>query len=781
MIKIALIDKCPGNTNYLRHIEFLNDGSKYEVHTLHLTEHVSKKVLKRDVTLELDKDEFDYIFLIGSEASSYFTHVTSVMSHAGQLVDEKFIPMINPAMLAFKPDAKKAFDMAVNKSEKFITGTWDAPTEGDYIGIRTEAEAYKYLKRVRDDTSIKVIALDSETTSLHPREGHILGISMSHRVNQGVYIESEVVTDQITELMQEIIDSKTVVMHNAKFDIKFLHYHLRLDFPPTVDDTMLLHYLLDETAGTHGLKHLAIKYTKLGEYDRDLTIFRENYCKAHKIKKADFTYDLIPFEIMYKYAAMDTAATIELYLKFKPLVDRSPELSNVYYKILRPGMRFLNDIEENGVPFSKSRLEAAKILMDSQLASLKEQLYSYKEVHAYEETTGTILNANSPVQLRNFLFTYLGLKSPGKRTATGALSTDAEVLQELGTRHPVPSMILGIKQTGKIKSTYIEKILPALDRDSRLRTGFNLTTTTSGRLSSSGKLNMQQLPRDNKVVKACIKAQPGYTIISQDLKTAEMYYAAVLSGDKKLQSIFKSTTGDFHSSIAHMVFNLPCEVSEVKALYPGVRQAAKAVSFGIMYGSGAAKVAASVTEFNMQRHLSEDVPFVEFTESEAKDAIATYFATYSRLAKWLAESKAQIKKNGFIFSAFGRKRRLLQVFSSDKGLAASDVRSGVNFLIQSVASDINLLAAMDIHNIIKDKKLDAKVFALVHDSILAEVKTELVPEFIEMMKEVTQRDRGFSIPNSPIGVDAEWGEDYSFYEKEALYKKFPEFEHADTQ
>jgi len=75
---------------------------------------------------------------------------------------------------------------------------------------------------------------------------------------------------------------------------------------------------------------------------------------------------------------------------------------------------------------------------------------------------------------------------------------------------------LGIKQTGKIKSTYIEKILPALDRDSRLRTGFNLTTTTSGRLSSSGKLNMQQLPRDNKVVKACIKARPGYTIVSQD-------------------------------------------------------------------------------------------------------------------------------------------------------------------------------------------------------------------------------------------------------------------------
>ena len=105
---------------------------------------------------------------------------------------------------------------------------------------------------------------------------------------------------------------------------------------------------------------------------------------------------------------------------------------------------------------------------------------------------------------------------------------------------------------------------------------FNLIFTTSGRLSSSGKFNAQQIPRDNPIIKGCIVAPEGYSIISQDLQTGEMYYAAVLSGDRNLQEVFRSG-GDFHSTIAKMVFELPCAVEDVKKLYPEMRQSAKAI------------------------------------------------------------------------------------------------------------------------------------------------------------------------------------------------------------
>ena len=137
--------------------------------------------------------------------------------------------------------------------------------------------------------------------------------------------------------------------------------------------------------------------------------------------------------------------------------------------------------------------------------------------------------------------------------------------------------ILKVRQLGKIKNTYISKILPELDKDGRIRTNFNLIFTTSGRLSSSGKFNAQQIPRDNSIIKGCIRAPEGYKIVSQDLTTAEMYYAAVLSNDKNLQQVFISG-GDFHSTIAKMVFDLVCEVEDVKKLFGSVRQSAKAIS-----------------------------------------------------------------------------------------------------------------------------------------------------------------------------------------------------------
>ena len=151
------------------------------------------------------------------------------------------------------------------------------------------------------------------------------------------------------------------------------------------------------------------------------------------------------------------------------------------------------------------RLYKAQELMQDDIDNAISQLYKNPIINKWEDYNGKDFNPNSTVQLRSLLFDYLDLQPTGKKTGTGAHSTDAEVLGELGSQSEIPRLILDIRQRSKIKNTYLDKIIPQLDRDSRLRTSFNIHGTTSGRLSSSGKLNMQQLPRDNPAVKGCIK------------------------------------------------------------------------------------------------------------------------------------------------------------------------------------------------------------------------------------------------------------------------------------
>jgi len=483
----------------------------------------------------------------------------------------------------------------------------------------------------------------------------------------------------------------------------------------------------------------------------------DNFRKSHGILKADFTWDMIPFDIMKTYAGMDAVCTYILYTKFKKALDTNSKLTWVYENILKPGCRFLIDAENNGVPFDKDRLLKSQALMSDVIEEAAQKLDEYKEVQDYKNDTGDF-NPNSTKQLRELLFDYIGLQPTGKKTGTGADPTDAESLGNLAEEHEVPQLILNVRQNVKIKTTYIDKIIPALDRDGRLRTNFNLHGTTSGRLSSSGKLNMQQLPRDNPIVKGCMKAKPGNKIVAMDLTTAEVYCAAVLAKDYNLMEVFKSG-GNFHSNIAKLVFGLPCEADEVAELYPMERQAAKAVTFGIMYGAGPQKISWQVTKDSGKT----------FTVSEAKEVIDDYFKQFSSLRKWIDNSQNFIRDNGFIYSFFGRKRRLPNVTSKDKGIASHEVRSGLNFLVQSVASDVNLLGAIDTHNEVLEKEIPAKIFALVHDSILAEVREDAVEEYCEILKRNVQKERGLSIPDCPIGCDFDIGDDYSFGKFESKY------------
>lgn len=219
--------------------------------------------------------------------------------------------------------------------------------------------------------------------------------------------------------------------------------------------------------------------------------------------------------------------------------------------------------------------------------------------------------------------------------------------------------------------------------------------------------------------------------------------------------VFKSG-GDFHSSIAKKVFKLACPVEDVKKLFGDLRQAAKAISFGILYGAGANKIADTVT-----KGMQEKDPGATYSKREAQEAIDEYFGTFKRLKRWLTTSEAKIITDNFTYSHFGRKRRLRNVTSDNKGVVAHEVRSGINFLIQSPASDINLLGAIDLQQWIDDTKTDAKIFALVHDSILAEVREDQTDAYVAALRSFIEKDRGLNIPGKPIGCDFHVSDDYS--------------------
>ncbi len=750
MTKIALIDKAPNRTKY-------SDYFKFDFDHFHMSSKPIQKLLKKDVDLDIDLDLYDFVILVGAEAAKEYAKITSVTNYAGQLVNDKFIPISNPSMLAFKPEGKPDFQRACDKIHKYIEGTLRPATEGDYKGIDSAEEAVEFFQEVLDNAQ-GWVALDTETTALYPRDGYVLGLSMSYKSKHGRYILTDCLDEACMNLLRKIVDSYSIVFHNMKFDYKMIKYHLGLDFDRSrVHDTMVMHYVLDE-ADSHGLKQLALKYTDYGDYDSELDEFKKEYCAKNGVLQDDFTYDLIPFDVISRYAAIDTAVTYDLFNKFWPIVQKNDKLRKVYQEILIPGTLFLMDMEEVGIPISRERMEAANLYLDEEVQRAKEAIYAFDEVKRFEQDTGKIFNPNSVMQLRVVLFDYLGLEPTGKKTATGAISTDAEVLEQLSELHPLPAAILKVRQLGKIQNTYIQKILPELDRDSRIRTNFNLTFTTSGRLSSSGKFNAQQIPRDDPIIKGCIKAPPGYTIVSQDLTTAEMYYAAVLSGDKNLQQVF-SSGGDFHSTIAKMVFSLPCDVDDVKKQYASMRQSAKAISFGILYGSGANKVSQTVTKATGEYYPVE----------QAQSDIKQYFSRFSKLKQWLDTRKAFIEQNGYTYSFFGRKRRLPNVFSSDKGIAAHEVRSGINSEIQSLASDINLLGAIGTQKEVEKLGLDAKIFMLVHDSIVALVRQDHVEQYCAVLRKNTQQDWGCSITGSPIGVDQDIGDDYSFGKFEDTY------------
>ena len=708
-----------------------------------------EKILKKDIDLDLTElDSYKLICPIGAESLKYTAGLTGVQKYNGVFVEKRYLPIMHPNMTIFKPQLNDDIVSAFSKIKPILQDdNIGKEIQKDYQFIETQAQLDKILPQYEE---VDTIVVDIETTSLSARKGVVIGIALSSREHQGHFVSLEVVTNNF-DYFFDLFANKLCVFHNAKFDMQFLEDSLGFVFDRW-DDTMLLHYCLEEAVGTHGLKTLALRFTDLGDYEKELDDYKKTFARKNKIKLADFNYGMLPMDILAPYACKDADATFQLYNKFKPLVDKSKEFNYLYNTILKPATKALKVLERTGGPIDLKQLEALDKEYKIDIEECIEEISHSSHVQRFERIHNKTFNPNSTMQLRQLFFDIIGLKSK-KKTATGALSVDKEVLQTLD--HPLAQAVLDLREKSKLSGTYISNIVNGIDKDGRLRSGFNIQGTTSGRLSSSGNLNYQNIPRDNKDIKKLFKARDGYKIVQCDLGTAEVYYAAVLSNDKFLQQAFIDKL-DFHSYVAKQMFNLSCDVNEVKQYYANERQYAKAITFGIMYQAGPAKIAETVNKDAAEGE--------ETTKAQSSQFINKYFREARSLKKFIDQSNKQIENHAFIYSHFGRKRRLPESKSPNKGVASHAVRSGVNFLVQSVASDINLLGVIDLIDWIQDSgyEEDILTFTVVHDSIVSEVREDLIDIYIENARRCIQKDRGLSIPNCPIKVDFEvgssWGE-----------------------
>ena len=389
MPKVALVETKPSRTNFAKEFDGAFEFDQYQL----CSDPSIKKVLKKDCDISIDTGLYDWVVLVGADALKYFTKINSVTEYSGKKVEDKFLPVINPAMLAFKPEARRTWDDSKTNIIAYINGEIEDVIIDESIAMGTQDTevAKEWIRGALAHTG-DYIALDSETSGLYPRNGHMIGISMSYNGENGIYIDTDCFDEEIEKMLHELFLKRKVIFHNAKFDMAFFEYHFGFEFP-NFEDTMLLHYLIDENPGGHGLKQLSLKFTPYGDYEKPMYDWIDQYKRSNGLNQSNFAWDMIPFDIMKTYAAMDAVCTFLLYQKFKK-IKNNPKLKWVYDHILIPGCRFLMEAQDNGVPFDPQRLLKSQSLMQEDIDAAINQLYEVEAVREFEKVQQKEFNTN---------------------------------------------------------------------------------------------------------------------------------------------------------------------------------------------------------------------------------------------------------------------------------------------------------------------------------------------------------------------------------------------------
>lgn len=411
---------------------------------------------------------------------------------------------------------------------------------------------------------------------------------------------------------------------------------------------------------------------------------------------------------------------------YNALKDKIEEFHHLYYNIELPLSRVLAGMEMTGFAVDKEGIEDYGKILKEKMENCEKSIYAL---------AGTSFNINSPKQLGQVLFEKMSL--PVLKKTKSGYSTDAETLEKLRFHSPVIDFILEYRSLSKLYGTYIEGLLKVIGKDGRIRTSFNQKQTLTGRLSSS-EPNLQNIPirtQEGSELRKFFTAKEGSVLIDADYSQIELRVLADISKDENLISAFNSGE-DIHRTTASQVFGV-----ELEKVTSELRNRAKAVNFGIVYGMGA---------FSLSGDLKVSM-------KEASDYIASYFATYPKVKEYLENTVKNAYEKGYTETLWGRRRYIPELSGTNKQLRSFGERVAKNSPIQGTAADLIKLAMVKTAERLKKENLKSKLILQVHDELIIEADEKEAEYVSELLKEEMEGVAKLSVTLlSEVGVGKNW-------------------------
>ncbi len=392
-----------------------------------------------------------------------------------------------------------------------------------------------------------------------------------------------------------------------------------------------------------------------------------------------------------------------------------------------------------------ARMELAGVAVDveylHQLSDMLDGLMRTKEGEIYT-LAGEPFNISSPKQLGQILFEKLKLPV-GKKTRTGAYSTDAEVLEQLAVEYPICRSILEYRELSKLKSTYAD-VLPRLVHPStgRIHTSFNQTVAATGRLSSS-EPNLQNIPIRSEVgrqIRRAFVAAPGNKLLAADYSQIELRLLAHVSGDKKLLQAFAEDR-DIHAATAMLLFGVPAD-----GVTPELRRKAKTVNFAVLYG---------MSDYGLSQELGMPV-------QEARAFIENYFRQLPGVRRYIDETLDFARQHGYVTTLYGRRRYVPEINHANRNVRQAAERAAINSPLQGTAADIIKLAMIELDRRLRRQGWRAKMVLQVHDELVLDAPPEEVTALAGVVRECMS---GVASLRVPLKVDVETGDNWAEMEK----------------
>lgn len=618
-------------------------------------------------------------------------------------------------------------DLQLDLFGEFAAESQGEPKNASILGLKETPHNYQLIeseeeaRKIRDYFLTKeILSFDTETTSTNAIDAELVGLSFAVEEFKAVYVavpaEREA-AQRMVDIFRPLYEDEHImkVGQNIKYDYEVLRrYGIEVRGP--MFDTMLAHYIVQPELH-HNMDYMA--ETLLGYQTIHIDQLIGPRGKGQRSMR-----DLQPQEV-YEYAAEDADVTLRLKNVLEQKL-KEVDGERLFYDIEMPLVPVLAEMELTGVCLDTAALAETGKNFNRRLAEYEQKIYA---------EAGETFNISSPKQVGDILFGKMKIVDKPKKTKKGQYVTSEEVLTQLRSRAPIVDDILSYRGLKKLLGTYVEA-LPRLinPRTGHIHTCFNQAITATGRLSSSDP-NLQNIPirdDDGKEIRKSFVPEPGCLFFSADYSQIELRIMAHLSQDEHMLDAFRSGT-DIHAATAAKIWHVP-----VEEVTPEQRKKAKQANFGIIYG---------ISTYGLAQRMN-------ISNSEARQLIDDYFATFPRVKAYMDEAIATCREKGYAETIYHRRRYLPDIASRNATVRGFAERNAINAPIQGSEADIIKVAMIHIFKRFATEGLRSRMILQVHD----ELNFSVYPEEREQVERIVIEEMENACRLSiPLTADAGWG------------------------